>query len=66
MLLATGRARLLQLAKRRGEAEHDDAVVIANVEREHRAVEVGEVTPEHVGLVWLELFGDVDGHGRGE
>ena len=29
---------------------------------EHRAVEVGEVPPEDVGLVGVELLGDVDGH----
>ena len=32
-------------------------------QREHRAVEVGEVAPEDIRLVGRELLGDVDGHG---
>jgi hypothetical protein len=31
-------------------------------QREDRAVEIGEVTPQHVGLVCGELLGDVEGH----
>ncbi len=53
---ALGRARV---AGEQGALDH-----LGQVDQgEDRAVEVGEVPPEDVGLVGRELLGDVDGHG---